>query len=86
VLAKWLASAENPYFATSIANRVWDHFFGIGIVQPVDDIRVSNPPSNPELIQATGRASDPIQVRLKQLVRDICNSQPISGPPSAIRA
>ncbi len=49
VLAQWLASPENPYFATSVANRVWQHFFGVGIVEPIDDIRVSNPASNPEL-------------------------------------
>ena len=57
VLAKWLASPENPYFATSVANRVWAHFFGMGIVEPVDDVRVSNPPSNPELYPGAGQAS-----------------------------
>jgi hypothetical protein len=75
VLAQWLASAENPYFATSIANRVWDHFFGIGIVQPVDDVRVSNPPSNPELFKALGDQLTKYKYDLKHLVRDICNSQ-----------
>jgi hypothetical protein len=75
VLAKWLASADNPYFATSIVNRVWEHFFGIGIVQPVDDIRVSNPPSNPELFQALGDHFTQYHYNFKQLVRDICNSQ-----------
>ncbi len=74
VLAKWLASPDNPYFATSIANRVWDHFFGIGIVQPVDDVRVSNPPSNPELFQALGEQFTKSHYDLRQLVRDICNS------------
>jgi len=75
VLAKWLASSDNPFFATSIANRVWDHFFGIGIVHPVDDIRVSNPASNPELFQAMGDQLTKYQYDFKQLVRDICNSQ-----------
>src|SRR5690606_17166835 len=46
VLAEWLASPQNPYFARNFANRIWAHFFGIGIVEPVDDVRVSNPPSN----------------------------------------
>ena len=54
VLAKWLTSTDNPYFATSVANRVWAHFFGKGIVEPVDDIRVSNPASNPELFKRLG--------------------------------
>ena len=51
-------SPENPFFATSVANRVWAHFFGIGIVEPVDDVRVSNPASNPELLQALGGQID----------------------------
>ena len=74
VLAKWLASKENPYFAPSVANRIWDHFFGMGIIQPVDDIRVSNPASNPELFQALGDALIKYNYDFRQLVRDICNS------------
>ncbi|HEU5116867.1 MAG TPA: DUF1553 domain-containing protein, partial [Isosphaeraceae bacterium] len=75
VLAEWLASPENPWFATSFANRVWAHFFGIGIVEPVDDLRVSNPPSNPELLEALGQRFTESNYDLKQLVRDICNSR-----------
>ena len=75
VLVKWLASPENPYFATSVANRVWAHFFGLGIVEPVDDIRVSNPASNPELFQALGAKLTSYNYDFKQLVRDICGSQ-----------
>jgi len=75
VLAQWLASPENPYFATSVANRVWDHFFGIGIVNPVDDVRISNPPSNPELYKALGDKLTGYNYDFKQLVRDICNSK-----------
>ena len=74
MLAKWLASPENPYFATSVANRVWAHFFGLGIVEPVDDVRVSNPASNPELFQALGDKLTSYNYDFKQLVRDICNS------------
>ncbi len=74
VLVKWLASPENPYFATSVANRVWSHFFGVGIVEPVDDIRVSNPASNPELFEALGAKLTSYNYDFKQLVRDICNS------------
>ncbi len=54
VLADWLASPENPAFARNLANFVWAHFFGQGIVEPVDDTRVSNPPSNPELLDVPG--------------------------------
>ncbi|HEX3725520.1 MAG TPA: DUF1549 and DUF1553 domain-containing protein [Pirellulales bacterium] len=74
VLVKWLASPENPYFATSVANRVWAHFFGLGIVDPIDDIRVSNPASNPELFQTLGDKFTSYKYDFKQLVRDICNS------------
>ncbi|MEZ6073355.1 MAG: DUF1549 and DUF1553 domain-containing protein [Pirellulales bacterium] len=73
-LAEWIASPDNPYFATSIANRVWAHFFGVGIVEPVDDIRVSNPPSNPELFETLGVKFTEYGYDFKQLVRDICNS------------
>lgn len=74
VLAQWLTAADNPYFATSVANRVWAHFFGAGIVEPVDDIRVSNPPSNPELFARLGAKLVEYQYDFKRLVRDICNS------------
>ena len=47
-MAKWLASADNPFFAPNLANMIWAHFFGIGIIEPVDDVRISNPASNPE--------------------------------------
>jgi hypothetical protein len=75
VLAKWLASPQNPWFATSFANRVWAHFFGAGIVEPVDDFRVSNPASNPELLEELGKRFADSKYNLKALVRDICNSR-----------
>ena len=74
VLADWIASPENPYFATSVANRVWAHYMGVGIVEPVDDIRVTNPASNPELFDALGKKLVEYNYDFKQLVRDICNS------------
>jgi hypothetical protein len=74
-LAEWLTAADNPYFAPSVANRVWAHFFGIGIVDPVDDIRVSNPASNPELFATLGEKLVEYNYDFKRLVRDICTSQ-----------
>jgi hypothetical protein len=50
-LLDWMLSRENPFFAKAIVNRIWGEFFGKGIVDPVDDFRVSNPPSNPELLE-----------------------------------
>ena len=75
VLAKWLASPENPYFAKNLANIVWAHFFGRGIVEPVDDVRVSNPPINPELLDALGKKFPEYHYDFKRLVRDICTSR-----------
>ncbi len=75
VLAEWLASPKNPWFASSFANRAWAHFFGVGIVDPVDDFRVSNPPSNPELLDELGRRFTESKYDLKGLVREICNSR-----------
>ncbi len=75
VLARWLASDENPAFAENLSNVVWAHFFGIGIVDPVDDIRVSNPPSNPALLHRLGKKLSEYQYDIKPLVRDLCASQ-----------
>ena len=74
VLAEWLTAPDNPYFAPSVANRVWAHFFGRGIVDPIDDIRVSNPPSNQELFDELGRRLVDYKYDFKRLVRDICAS------------
>ena len=51
LVARWVAAAENPYFAKSYVNRIWSYFLGIGIIEPVDDIRAGNPPTNPELLE-----------------------------------
>jgi hypothetical protein len=75
VLAKWLASADNPYFATNLSNIVWSHFFGQGIIEPVDDVRVSNPPSNPELLDELAKRFTEYNYDFKKLVRDICTSR-----------
>ncbi|HEY8749728.1 MAG TPA: DUF1549 and DUF1553 domain-containing protein [Tepidisphaeraceae bacterium] len=75
VLAQWLASPKNPYFAKNLANIVWQHFMGKGIVDPVDDVRISNPASNPELLEALGQKFQDYHYDFKQLVRDICNSR-----------
>ncbi len=75
VLAQWLTSPENPYFARSIANRVWAHFMGVGIVDEVDDIRASNPPSNPELFDLLGQKLVEYKFDFRSLVRDICTSE-----------
>ncbi|MEY3898223.1 MAG: hypothetical protein RLZZ214_3744 [Verrucomicrobiota bacterium] len=74
-VAGWLASAENPWFAKNVVNIVWAHFNGVGIVDPVDDVRVSNPPSNPELLDALAGKFVSYNYDFKKLVRDICSSR-----------
>ncbi len=49
-LAAWLTSADNPYFARGYVNRLWGYLFGVGLIEPLDDVRAGNPPSNPELL------------------------------------
>lgn len=51
LLAEWLTAPTNPWFAQNLANRTWAHFLGRGLVEPVDDLRLTNPPSNPELLK-----------------------------------
>ncbi len=74
VLAKWLASPENPYFARNLANITWTHFFGVGNIEPVDDVRISNPPSNPELHEMLGKKLTEYNYDFRKLVHDICTS------------
>jgi hypothetical protein len=75
VLADWLASPDNPFFAQNLANIVWAHFFGVGIIHEPDDVRVSNPASNPELLAELGRRFTAYNYDFKKLVKDICLSR-----------
>ncbi len=74
-LAEWLTDPKNPFFARAVANRYWAHFFGRGLVDPIDDMRVTNPPSNPELLDALARELVEHGYSLKHLVRVICKSR-----------
>ena len=74
-VASWLTAPDNPWFARNVANIMWSHFFGIGIVDPVDDIRISNPATNPQLLDALGEKFVAYDFDMKKLVRDICNSR-----------
>jgi hypothetical protein len=80
-VAEWLTAPENPYFSRAIVNRVWANFFGVGLVEAVDDLRLTNPPSNPKLLSALAAflvSSDPEHGRtaydLKRLMRLILTS------------
>ena len=75
MLATWLTSPENPFFARSMANRLWSYFLGRGIIDPVDDIRSSNPPSNPELLDALTEDLVKSGFDLRHLMRTIVRSR-----------
>jgi hypothetical protein len=75
VLADWLTSPDNPYFTRAIVNRVWAAFFGVGIVNSVDDLRSSNPASNPDLMDALCDSLKEHKYDLKSLMRLILNSE-----------
>jgi hypothetical protein len=89
VLADWLTTAENPYFARALVNRVWAQLMGRGLVNPVDDMHDGNPPSHPELMADLAEqfgAGNNFDV--KYLIRAICNSKAYqrSGKPTAQNA
>jgi hypothetical protein len=74
-LADWLTSEKNPFFARAIVNRLWSYFFGRGIIDPVDDIRASNPPVNEALLQALADDFIKSNFDLQHVIRTIVNSR-----------
>ena len=73
-LAAWLTSPENPYFTRAIVNRIWANFFGVGLVENVDDLRMTNPASNEELLSTAARHLVENKYDLKSLMRAILQS------------
>ena len=74
-LAAWMTGANNPWFARNVANRLWAHFMGRGLVEPVDDFRLTNPPSNPALLDALAQHLIDHQYDLHALIEIITASQ-----------
>jgi hypothetical protein len=74
-LAKWVTSPQNPWFARAIVNRVFKHYMGRGIVEPLDDFRVTNPPTNEALLDALAKDFVANGYRLKHTIRLILNSR-----------
>ncbi|MEC9111938.1 MAG: DUF1549 domain-containing protein [Verrucomicrobiota bacterium] len=73
-LASWITDEKNPFFAPMLVNRYWKHFFNRAIVEPEDDMRVTNPPTNPELLQDLSNQFISTGYDIKDLIRTICNS------------
>ncbi|MDG3007953.1 DUF1549 domain-containing protein [Paludisphaera mucosa] len=74
-LASWITSSDNPYFARGYVNRLWGYLFGVGLVEPLDDVRAGNPATNPELLDHL--ASEFVQggFRVRKILREICTSR-----------
>jgi hypothetical protein len=85
VLAAWLTSPDNALFSRNLSNRIWAQLIGRGVVEPVDDVRVSNPPVNEPLLAALSEHLVDSNFDLRSLVRDICNSRvyQLSSQPNA---
>jgi hypothetical protein len=88
VLVDWMIAPDNPFFARALVNRYWKHFFGRGVVDPEDDMRATNPATNPQLLDALADGFRQSGFDLKQLVRTICQSQTyqLSADPNEYNA
>ena len=87
-LANWMSDPANPFFAKSLVNRYWKHFFNRGIVEPEDDMRATNPPTNPELLDSLAQQFIESGFDTKQLIRTICrsNTYQLSSLPNEYNA
>jgi hypothetical protein len=74
-LAHWITSSDNQYFASSYVNRLWGYMFGVGIIEPIDDIRAGNPPTNPELLDALTNDFVKSGFDVQHMLRTICKSR-----------
>ena len=74
-LAEWMTAPANPWFSAAMVNRLWKHFLGIGLVEPVDDLRATNPPSNPALWQYLNQQFVQSDFQLQHVMRLILNSR-----------
>jgi Protein of unknown function (DUF1553)/Protein of unknown function (DUF1549)/Bacterial Ig-like domain (group 2) len=74
-LAKWVTSKENQYFARSYVNRLWAYLLGVGLIEPIDDIRAGNPPSNPKLLDALTEDFVKSGFDMRHVLRTICKSR-----------
>jgi hypothetical protein len=75
VLAEWMTAPDNPCFAKAIANRLWAHYFGRGVVEPIDDLRATNPATNEPLLAELTRHVRDMKYDLKAVTRTLLNSR-----------
>jgi hypothetical protein len=74
-LARWITAKENPYFAKSYVNRLWSYLLGVGLIEPIDDIRAGNPPTNPKLLDALTKDFLDSGFDVRHVLRTICKSR-----------
>ncbi|MBL9126638.1 MAG: DUF1549 domain-containing protein, partial [Verrucomicrobiales bacterium] len=74
-LAAWMTSPQNAYFALSYVNRLWGYLLGVGLIEPLDDIRAGNPPSNPQLLEHLTREFVESGFNTRHILRQICQSR-----------
>ncbi len=74
-LAAWITAPDNQFFAKSYANRIWGYLTGTGIIEPIDDIRAGNPPTNPQLLDYLTQGFVDSGFDVRALIRVICNSR-----------
>ncbi|MGB7324374.1 MAG: DUF1549 domain-containing protein [Rubripirellula sp.] len=74
-LSDWITDSDNPYFARSYVNRLWGYLLGVGLIEPIDDIRAGNPPTNPELLDHLSQTFVDSNFDVAQMLRTICNSR-----------
>ncbi len=92
VLAQWLTAPDNPWFARNVVNRLWAQLFGRGLVDPVDDVRISNPASHPALLDELAQLLVDSRFDVRPVVRAICLSRTYQlgphpdAPPTALFA
>lgn len=87
-LVAWMADPSNPFFARSLVNRYWKHFFAVGLVEPEDDLRITNPATNPALLDGLAAAFVESGFDLKAIIRLICRSRTyqLASEPNAFNA
>ncbi len=85
-VAKWMTADDNPYFARMIANRLWAHYFGRGLVEPIDDMRATNPATNEPLLEALAEHLRSLNYDLKQFTKTLVTSQAYQRTARAIPA
>jgi hypothetical protein len=87
-LADWMTDPKNPFFAKALVNRYWKHFLGRGLIDPEDDMRATNPPSNPALLDALAKEFVDAHFDTKKIIRTICTSTiyQLSATPNAFNA